>query len=139
MELAGQTRSKFSTTAFVSSNDYDWLGEGVYFFQDAPLRALQWAKEQYPEDPVVIRSLIRLENSIDLFDIKWFATLKASRIIEDHFANLTDDEFIDNLKEYCPRIFNEGSNSEETDLDKNSSGKKEINKATSLSDRTPRI
>jgi hypothetical protein len=28
----------------VSSNDYDWLGEGVYFFQDAPMRALQWAK-----------------------------------------------------------------------------------------------
>jgi hypothetical protein len=62
----------------VSSNDYDWLGEGVYFFQDAPLRASQWAKEQYPEDPVVIRSLIRLENSIDLFDIKWYATLKAA-------------------------------------------------------------
>jgi hypothetical protein len=62
----------------VSSNDYDWLGEGVYFFQDAPLRASQWAKEQYPEDPAIIRSLIRLENSIDLFDIKWFATLKAA-------------------------------------------------------------
>ena len=62
----------------VSSNDYDWLGEGVYFFQDAPLRASQWAKEQYPEEPVVIRALIRLDNSIDLFDIKWFATLRAA-------------------------------------------------------------
>jgi hypothetical protein len=23
----------------ISSNDWDWLGDGVYFFQDAPLRA----------------------------------------------------------------------------------------------------
>ena len=30
---------------------------------------------------------------------------KASKIIEDHFANLTDEEFITNLKEYCPRVF----------------------------------
>lgn len=27
----------------VSSNDYDWLGTGVYFFQDAPVRAWEWA------------------------------------------------------------------------------------------------
>jgi hypothetical protein len=28
-----------------SDNDYDWLGTGIYFFQDAPLRAKQWATE----------------------------------------------------------------------------------------------
>ena len=27
-----------------SNNDYDWLGEGVYFWQDAPIRAKQWAQ-----------------------------------------------------------------------------------------------
>jgi hypothetical protein len=26
-----------------SDNDYDWLGTGIYFFQDAPIRATQWA------------------------------------------------------------------------------------------------
>jgi hypothetical protein len=62
----------------VSDNDYDWLGEGVYFFQDAPLRAWQWAAEQHPQDPAVIRSVIRLENAIDLFDIKWFPVLKSA-------------------------------------------------------------
>jgi hypothetical protein len=31
---------------------------------------------------------------------------RASKILKDHFANLTDEEFIANLKEYCPRVFN---------------------------------
>jgi hypothetical protein len=56
---------------------------------------------------------------------------KASKILEYHFANLTDEEFIDNLKEYCPRIFDEDSNLERTDLDEHSNSKKEINGATS--------
>lgn len=43
----------------ISSNDYDWLGTGIYFFQDAPLRAFQWANFRYPNNPAVIRSLIR--------------------------------------------------------------------------------
>jgi hypothetical protein len=59
-----------------SNNDYDWLGTGVYFFQDAPLRALQWATEQHPQNPAVIRSLIRLENCIDLFDLNWFPLIR---------------------------------------------------------------
>ncbi|MGB8700868.1 MAG: hypothetical protein WCD18_15750 [Thermosynechococcaceae cyanobacterium] len=59
-----------------SDNDYDWLGTGIYFFQDAPLRAEQWATQQYPENPAVIRALIRLDNCIDLFDIGWQPGLK---------------------------------------------------------------
>jgi hypothetical protein len=59
-----------------SDNDYDWLGTGIYFFQDAPLRAKQWATQQHPENPAVIRSLIRLENCIDLLDIGWQPLLK---------------------------------------------------------------
>ena len=32
------------SNGFVASdNDYDWLGTGIYFFQDAPIRAKQWA------------------------------------------------------------------------------------------------
>lgn len=59
-----------------SDNDYDWLGTGIYFFQDAPIRAKQWAIEQHPNEPAVICSLIHLENCIDLFDVKWFPLLK---------------------------------------------------------------
>lgn len=55
----------------LSTNDYDWLGTGVYFFQDAPVRALAWAKERYPDSPAVIKSELVLENCIDLLDIAW--------------------------------------------------------------------
>lgn len=60
----------------LSANDYDWLGTGVYFFQDAPVRAMRWATQQHPENPAVIRSLIRLENCIDLLDINWFPLIR---------------------------------------------------------------
>ncbi len=39
---------------------------------------------------------------------------KVSKILEDHFTNLTDEEFITNLKEYCPRIFKKDGNSDYT-------------------------
>jgi hypothetical protein len=29
----------------LSQNEYDWLGDGVYFWQDAPHRALEWAQQ----------------------------------------------------------------------------------------------
>ncbi len=29
-----------------SQNDHDWLGHGLYFWEDSPKRALQWAKEK---------------------------------------------------------------------------------------------
>jgi hypothetical protein len=38
---------------------------------------------------------------------------KASKIIEEHFANLTDEEFVSNLQEYCPRLFNQRRDLEE--------------------------
>ena len=27
-----------------SNNDYDWLGTGIYFWENSPRRALEWAK-----------------------------------------------------------------------------------------------
>ncbi|AFY94538.1 hypothetical protein [Chamaesiphon minutus] len=69
-----------------SDNDYDWLGTGIYFFQDAPMRAKKWATEMHPDEPAVICSLIELDNCIDLFDIMWFPILK-------NVYNLFDEEY----------------------------------------------
>ena len=55
----------------ISRNAYDWLGDGVYFFQDAPNRAREWAAQRYGSDGVVIRSVIRLDDCLDLLDIQW--------------------------------------------------------------------
>jgi hypothetical protein len=65
---------------FRSSNSGgDWLGPGAYFWQDAPQRALKWAKKHHPDNPVVIRSSIIFEENktMDLLDTKWFSFLGA--------------------------------------------------------------
>ena len=55
----------------LSQNDYDWLGDGVYFFQDGSLRAWQWARERHGDDAAVIGADIRLVNCMDLLDVGW--------------------------------------------------------------------
>ena len=55
----------------LSRNAYDWLGDGVYFFQDGPLRAWQWAREQHGDGAAVIGADIRLVDCIDLLDLGW--------------------------------------------------------------------
>lgn len=47
-----------------------WEREFI-FFQDAPMRALAWARERSPDSPAVIKSELVLENCIDLLDISW--------------------------------------------------------------------
>ena len=53
----------------LSQNDYDWLGDGVYFFQDGSLRAWQWARERHGDDAAVIGADIRLVDCMDLLDV----------------------------------------------------------------------
>jgi hypothetical protein len=57
---------------------------------------------------------------------------KASKILENHFANLTDEEFITNLKEYCPRVFEKSENSEELDTDDNLNNRKETSNESKI-------
>ena len=53
-----------------SENDYDWLGPGAYFWENNPLRGLEWAEEQKLQgriaDPWVIGAVIDLGNCLDL-------------------------------------------------------------------------
>lgn len=55
----------------ISRNDYDWLGDGAYFFQDAPVRALEWARQRFGEAAAVVGAEIDLRDSVDLLDIPW--------------------------------------------------------------------
>jgi hypothetical protein len=80
-----------------SDNDYNWLGTGIYFFQDAPMRAKQWAIEQHPQEPAVICARIQLDNCIDLFDVKMLDINKS-------FANVTQEQFAIDLEKYCPEL-----------------------------------
>ena len=65
-----------------SSNDFDWLGEGVYFWEYGYDRALQFAEEQRQrgkvERPAVVGALLQLGNCFDLMDTRFTADLKRS-------------------------------------------------------------
>lgn len=63
-----------------SSNTYDWLGAGVYFWEYAPFRALEWARKQclsINEEPVVLKATIQLGHSLNLLDLEHFDDLEA--------------------------------------------------------------
>lgn len=55
-------------------NPYDWLGNGIYFWDNSPSRALQWATElsKRPKSnikkPAVIGAIIDLGRCLDLLD-----------------------------------------------------------------------
>lgn len=51
-----------------STNDDDWLGHGVYFWEYAPQQAWWWARRRYGDDGAVVGALVRLGNCIDLLD-----------------------------------------------------------------------
>lgn len=67
-------------TPFLSSqNEGDWLGSGVYFWQDAPRRAEWWARRISRAKgvaPAVLVADIDLSDSLDLLDSWGFERLK---------------------------------------------------------------
>ena len=72
----------------LSRNPYDWLGDGVYFFQDAPQRAWDWARERYGSYGAVIGTQIALEDCIDLLDLGW------NQVMADAY-----DSYVKNLRD----------------------------------------
>lgn len=56
----------------LSENRYDWLGRGIYFWEYAPYRAMEWARLiclQRGEEPAVLGVTIRLGRCVNLLDI----------------------------------------------------------------------
>lgn len=69
----GETRLK------PSRNDYDWLGHGIYFWENNPQRALEYARlihenpgrsSEEIETPDVVGAIIDLGNCLNLLDSK---------------------------------------------------------------------
>jgi hypothetical protein len=61
-----------------SRNDYDWPGEGIYFWEHAPGRAWQWARERYEDEGAVVAAEIRLGRCLDLADTGFTDLLRQS-------------------------------------------------------------
>lgn len=80
------------TTLKPSQNDYDWLGQGIYFWENNPQRALEYAKQlqKHPErcnetikTPAVIGAVIDLGCCLNLLDTQSINLLKqAYRVYE---------------------------------------------------------
>jgi hypothetical protein len=54
-----------------STNDWDWLGHGIYFWEHSPARALRWAQEKYIPlgiTPGVIGAVVQLGRCFDLLN-----------------------------------------------------------------------
>ena len=62
-----------------STNDYDWLGHGVYFWEWGLDRAQKWARQMAEagsiESPAVVGAWLQLGRCIDLLDTEYTAQL----------------------------------------------------------------
>lgn len=65
---------------------YHWLGQGIYFWEDAPVRAWAWALDRSKRSghpPAVISALVVLRDCLDLLDIDgWRFVRKAYGLLE---------------------------------------------------------
>jgi len=64
-----------------SENAHDWLGHGVYFWEHAPERALEWARGKVARDglgeaPAVVGAVIQLGGCLDLTNVPYTALLR---------------------------------------------------------------
>jgi hypothetical protein len=65
-----------------SRNPYDWLGDGVYFWEAAPERAWEWAhspraQRRLGPDIAIVGARIHLDRCIDFHDVVWHDQIKA--------------------------------------------------------------
>lgn len=75
-----------------STRAYDWLGEGFYFWEYAPYRALEWAEQKCQReggDPTVIRATIKLGRCLNLLDIEHIPGLSE---MYDSYVEATEEE-----------------------------------------------
>jgi hypothetical protein len=83
-----------------SENDYDWLGHGIYFWENDPLRALEYAKflRDHPErnqskvpitKPAVIGAILDFGYCLNLLEAKSIDAVKQAykSLIELHKAS----------------------------------------------------
>ncbi|MDR3305344.1 MAG: hypothetical protein LBS85_04845 [Clostridiales Family XIII bacterium] len=60
--------TKKSRPLLPSNNAYDWLGSGIYFWENSYARALDWAGNRYENDAAVIGAVLDLGHCLNLTD-----------------------------------------------------------------------
>ncbi len=68
-----------------STNEWDWLGHGIYFWEHSPERAYRWAQEKFAgtdQQPGVVGAVLQLGRCFDLLDEG------ITRILADNYSVL---------------------------------------------------
>lgn len=82
-----------------SQNDYDWLGNGIYFWENNAERAFDWAVEQSKRPnskikiPAVIGAVLDLGYCFDLLDTHYLEELKTAY---DAFVKISQEANVTN-------------------------------------------
>ena len=82
-----------------STNAYDWLGNGIYFWENNPQRALDWAKhlKNHPnpnfkgkpvKEPAVVGAIIDLGHCLNLLDAKYIQMVKRANALYERICEL---------------------------------------------------
>jgi hypothetical protein len=98
-----------------SENDYDWLGHGIYFWENSPSRAFEYAnylhknpgRAKHPvKEPAVIGAVINLGFCLDLLDYENLQLLRLAWQIltaSQKQAGIPENKVADNTKELLIR------------------------------------
>lgn len=81
----GKTLVDGAASFQASENEYDWLGRGMYFWENSEHRAKEWAKNGQVKKPCVVGAVIDLGfclNLVDHFHLK---------ILEETYNTLSND------------------------------------------------
>lgn len=73
------------TTLYPSNNKYDWLGSGIYFWENDYTRALEFATEFGKKEPYVIGAVLLLGNCLDL------TQRECTKIVKSSYDNLIEE------------------------------------------------
>lgn len=72
-----------------SNNDHDWLGSGIYVWEDGPDRALRWARKQHGRSAATVGVIVQLGNCFDLMDTRYTNDLQeGARMFHEHLAEI---------------------------------------------------
>ena len=85
-----------------STNEYDWLGSGLYFWEDSSARALHWAqstagqKDARIKTPAVLGAIIDLGNCLNLVDAEHLSLVRAAHAAYLDFCKTAGDQPLKN-------------------------------------------
>ena len=61
-----------------SENSYDWLGNGIYFWENSYERAADWARNRYGDKAAVVGAVLDLGHCLNLTDYKSSVILRTA-------------------------------------------------------------